>query len=173
MLRSLHPLRLRARCQILRRMGVVEFELERTNKAPVREVFARLSDIEGHNQWMPRKGSILRQTRQTSPGEPAFGTTFVDKTAFGSTPGEIVEFDPPHRLTYHWWDSSRSGKLKAEGWPGYSLETADDGTTRVRHHARMHTYGMYRPATPILRRIAMRERTATVDALKASFESSL
>jgi hypothetical protein len=37
----------------------------------------------------------------------------------------------------------------------------------------MHTYGMYRPATPILRRIAMRERTATVDALKASFESSL
>jgi uncharacterized protein YndB with AHSA1/START domain len=161
------------RCHILRRMGVIEFELERTIKAPVREVFARLSDIEGHNAWMPNKGSILRHTQQTSPGEPGLGTTFIDETAFGPTPGEIVEFDLPHTLTYHWWDRSRSGKLKAEGWPGYSLETADDGTTLMRHHARMHTYGLYRPATPILRRIAMRERTATVDALKASFESAV
>ena len=157
---------------ILWRMGVIEFELDRTINAPVHDVFARLSDIEGHNQWMPKKGSILRQTRQTSPGEPTLGTTFVDETAFGPSPGEIVEFEPPHALTYHWWDRSRSGKLKAEGWPGYLLQAADDGTTLVRHHAKMHTYGLYRPATPILRWIATRERTAIVDALKASFESS-
>lgn len=160
-----------ARCHILEHVGVIEFDLERTIPAPVGDVFARLSDIEGHNRWMPRKGSILRQTRQTSPGEPALGTTFLDQTALGSTPGEIVEFDPPHTLTYHWWDRSRSGKLKAEGWPGYSLQAVDDRTTLVRHHATMHTYGLYRPATPILRRIARRERTATVDALQASFES--
>ena len=153
-------------------MGVIEFELERTIRAPVRDVFARLSDIEGHNEWMPKKGSILRHTQQTSPGEPALGTTFIDETTFGPTPGEVVEFDAPHTLTYHWWDRSKSGKLKTEGWPGYSLKTADDGTTLLRHHARMHTYGIYRLATPILRRIAVRERTATVDALKASFESS-
>jgi uncharacterized protein YndB with AHSA1/START domain len=158
---------------ILRRMGVIEFEVERTIQAPVRDVFARLSDIEGHNHWMPSKGSILRETRQTSPGEPRLGTTFLDETAFGATPGEIVAFDPPHTLTYHWWDRSRSGKLNVEGWPAYSLETAEDGTTLVRHHARMHTYRMYRLATPILRRIARRERTATVDALKASFESAV
>ena len=76
-------------------MGVIEFELERTVPAPIHDVFARLSDIEGHNAWMPKKGSILRHTRQTSPGEPALGTTFVDETAFGATPGEIVEFDTP------------------------------------------------------------------------------
>jgi hypothetical protein len=35
----------------------------------------------------------------------------------------------------------------------------------------MHTYGLYRLATPLLRRIAVREHTATVDALKVSFES--
>ena len=152
-------------------MGIIEFELERRVKAPVRDVFARLSDIDGHNEWMPQKGSILRHTQQTSPGAAALGTTFIDQTSFGPTPGEIVEFHPPHTLTYHWWDSSKSGKVKAEGcWPSYSLESADDGTTLLRHHATMHTYRMYRLATPILRRIAMRERTATVDALKASFE---
>lgn len=121
---------------------------------------------------MPRKGSILRGTRQTSPGEPGLGTTFVDDTVFGPTPGEIVEFDAPHTLVYHWWDSSKSGKLKTEGWPGYSLESADDHTTLVRHHAKMHTYGRYRLATPLLRRLAVRERTTTLDALRASFEAA-
>jgi uncharacterized protein YndB with AHSA1/START domain len=151
-------------------MGVIEFDLVRTIRAPIEDVFARLADINGHNDWMPQKGSILRQTRQTSPGEPTLGTTFLDQTAYGSTPGEIVEFQAPRVLVYHWWDSSKSGKLKAEGWPGYSLESTDDTTTLVRHHAKMHTYRLYRLATPLFRRIAMKERTATVDALKASFE---
>jgi uncharacterized protein YndB with AHSA1/START domain len=150
--------------------GVIEFELERTIKAPIQDVFARLADINGHNAWMPKKGSILRHTQQTSPGEPNLGTTFLDETSYGPTPGEIVEFQAPHTLVYHWWDTSKSGKLKLEGWPGYSLETVDDDTTLVRHHARMHTYRIYRLVTPILRRIAVRERTATLDALKVSFE---
>lgn len=159
-------------CPIMRPMGVIEFEVERTVKAPIHDVFARLSDINGHNDWMPKKGSIFRRTQQTSAGEPGVGTTFLDDTALGPTPGEIVEFDAPHSLVYHWWDSSKAGRLKAEGWPGYSLETAADGTTLVRHHAKMHTYGMYRLATPIFARVALRERTATIDALKASFEAS-
>jgi uncharacterized protein YndB with AHSA1/START domain len=154
-------------------VGVIDFEIERRIKGSVGDVFARLSDIDGHNEWMPKKGSILRHTRQTSAGEPALGTTFIDKTVFGSTPGEIVAFDEPHQLTYHWWDSSRSGRVKTEGWPSYHLETAEANTTHLRHHATMHTYGLYRLATPILRRIAMRERTATVDALEASFETNV
>lgn len=151
-------------------VGVIEFELERTIEAPIEDVFARLADINGHNAWMPKKGSILRHTKQTSPGEPTLGTTFLDETAYGPTPGEIVEFHAPHTLVYHWWDSSRSGKYKAEGWPGYWLESADGNTTLLRHHAKMNTYRMYRLATPIFRRIVLKERTATVDALKASFE---
>ena len=118
----------------------------------------------------PTKGSIRRLTEQTSPGEPGLGTTFVDTTSFGLTPGEIAEFEPPHTLVYHWWDRSRSGRLHLEGWPAYSLEVSGDGTTLVRHHARVVTHGIYRPATPVLRRIAVRERTATMEALKASFE---
>lgn len=114
-------------------MGVIEFELERTIKAPIEDVFARLADINGHKEWMPKKGSILRHTHQTSPGEPTLRTRFLDETVYGPTPGEIVEFHAPHTLVYHWWDGSKSGKLKAEGWPGYSLESADDNTTLVRH----------------------------------------
>ena len=84
---------------------VIEFELERTVHAPIEQVFARLTDIDGHNEWMPRKGSILKHTEQTSPGEPSVGT-----------------------------------------------------------------YGVYKFGMPLWRRVAVRERTITVDALKASFE---
>ncbi|HSF27015.1 MAG TPA: hypothetical protein VLC50_05805, partial [Actinomycetes bacterium] len=129
----------------------------------------RLADIEGYNDWMPTKGSIRRHSQQTSPGESALGTSYVDQTRFGPTPGEIVEFQPPHRLVYHWWDRSKTGRLKTEGWPGYVLVAADGSTTLVRHHARMRTYGVYRLAGPVLRRIALRERTTTIDALGASF----
>jgi uncharacterized protein YndB with AHSA1/START domain len=153
-------------------VGVIEFEVVRHVRAPIEQVFARLADIDGHNDWMPKKGSILRHTQQTSPGEPTLGTTYLDDTSYGPTPGEVVEFDPPHRLVYHWWDKSRRGKVKLEGWPEYSLEVIDHNTTRVRHHATMHTYGLYRAAKPLLARLAMRERTATVDALAVSLDPS-
>jgi hypothetical protein len=40
----------------------------------------------------------------------------------------------------------------------------------VRHHAKPTVYGVYGLAAPIFRRFAVRERTVTIDALKASFE---
>ncbi len=52
-------------------MGSIEFELERTVKAPIHDVFARLSDINGHNEWMPKKGSIFRQVLGSVHGEVA------------------------------------------------------------------------------------------------------
>ncbi|CAN7241062.1 hypothetical protein [Knoellia sp. LjRoot47] len=150
-------------------MGVVEFELARIVHAPVADVFARLADIDGHNTWMPQRGSILHHTEKTSPGPPGLGTTYLDQQLFGWTPGEISEFDPPTLLVYHWWDKTRRGKVTVEGWPGYRLEAKGDHTTLVHHTARLVTYGAYRVATPVLHWIAVRERTATLDALETSF----
>lgn len=152
-------------------MAAIEFELERTIDAPIEHVFARLTDINGYNEWMPKTGSILTHTEQTSPGEPSVGTTFVDDTRYGRTPGEIVEYDPPSRVVFHWWDKGRNGRVKTEGWPGYALEAVDSHTTRVRHHAEMHAYGLYSLGMPLWRRVALRERSITVEALKASFEN--
>jgi uncharacterized protein YndB with AHSA1/START domain len=148
----------------------IELELERTIGAPIDQVFARLVDIDGYNDWMAGTGSMLRRTRQTSPGEPTVGTTFVDETSQGSMPGEIAEMDAPHTVVFHWWEKSKSGAPKFEGWPSYHLRPSGDGQTLVLHRATLVSYGVWRLGTPIWRRFAVKERTITVDALKASFE---
>ena len=151
-------------------MKPIDFELERTIRAPIGEVFARLVDIDGHNTWMAHTGSMLEHTRQTSPGEPTVGTTFVDETTQGSMPGEIAEMEAPHTIVFHWWEKSTSGRLKFEGWPSYHLQPAGDDLTRVRHRGRLVSYGVWRLGRPIWRRFAVKERTITLDALAASFE---
>jgi uncharacterized protein YndB with AHSA1/START domain len=153
-------------------MKPIEFELERTIRAPIEHVFARLVDIEGHNDWMANTGSMLKHTRQTSAGPPAVGTTFVDETSQGAMPGEIAEMEAPHTIVYHGWEKSKSGKLKFEGWPSYHLQPAGDGETMVRHRAKLVSYGVWRLGTPIWRRLAVKERTITLDALKGSFEQN-
>jgi uncharacterized protein YndB with AHSA1/START domain len=157
---------------MLARVKPIEFEIERMIRAPIDQVFARLVDIEGHNDWMADSGSMLKHTRQTSPGEPGVGTTFVDETTQGTMPGEIVEMERPHTVVFHWWEKSKSGNLKFEGWPSYRLDRASDSQTRVRHRGRLVSYGLWRLGTPVWRRFAVKERTITVDALKASFEQS-
>lgn len=151
-------------------MTDAELELTRTIRAPIEQVFARLADMEGHNQWMPKKGSMRRHTRQTSSGPAGLGTTYEDRTTVGLIPGEIVEFAPPRRILHHWWDSTKSGRIKMEGWPGYILESTGDNETLVRHNAKLRAHGIYSLAIPILKRLASRERAATLEALKKSFE---
>jgi hypothetical protein len=84
-------------------------------------------------------------------------------------PGEILELEPPHTVVFHWWERSKAGKLKFEGWPSYRLQPAGDTRTLVRHRATLVSYGLWRLGTPIWRRFAVRERTITIDALQASF----
>jgi len=151
-------------------MKPIEFELERTMRAPIDQVFARLVDIEGHNDWMAHTGTMLKRTRQTSPGELAVGTTYLDETATGPIPGEIAEMETPHKIVYHWWQKSKSGNLKFEGWPSYHLQPSGESETLVQHRNRLVAYGVWRLGAPILRRFAVKERTTTLDALKASFE---
>ena len=86
------------------------------------------------------------------------------------TTGEITDLEPPHSIVFHWWETDRAGRLKFEGWPGYRLESVGDDETRVRHHARLLAYGVWALGRPIWRRFAVKERTITIDGLKASFE---
>ena len=150
-------------------MGDAVLHLERVIRAPIEAVFDKLADIESINEWQPHRGSIRRGSRKTSAGPVGLGTTYEDSTLFGKAPGEVSTFDRPTELVYHWWQHAPWGAKLAEGWPAYTLEAVNEEETLVRHHARLKTYGIYAPATPVMKRIAVRERTAVLDALEASF----
>ena len=150
-------------------MGEAEVDLERRVTAPISAVFERLADIEGINDWQPHTGSIRRRSVQTSPGPVGLGTTYEDSTLFGRASGEVSAFERPRELEYHWQQKAPWGAVLAEGWPGYTLEPVGEDETLVRHRTRLRTYGVYGPGTPILKRIALRERRAVLDALAASF----
>jgi uncharacterized protein YndB with AHSA1/START domain len=153
-------------------MTAIEFEVVRTVRAPVEQVYARLIDIDRNDDWLVGTKSMLKHTRQTSPGEPTVGTTYIDETSQGQMPGEIAELDPPTKVVFHWWEKSKKGKVTFEGWPSYFLQPAGEDGTLVRHHARLEVHGVYRAARPLFRWLAVRERTITLEALKASFERS-
>ena len=150
-------------------MKSIEFELERTIQAPIDQVFARLVDIEGHNEWMPKKGSMLKRTRQTSPGEPRVGTTYVDETSQGALPGEIVD---SRRRTRSSSTGGRSRGRQAQVRRLARLLPAGVGRQRDSRPPprQAERYGVYGLAAPIFKRFAVRERTVTIDALKTSLE---
>jgi hypothetical protein len=81
--------------------------------------------------------------------------------------------EAPHTVVYHRWEKSKTGKLGVEGWSSYHLEPAADNETRVRHRGKLVSCSVWLLGAPILRRLAAKERTITVDALKASFENAL
>lgn len=152
-------------------MGTTNWEIVRTVSAPIEEVFARLSDIEGHNEWMPQDGSSIRsRSEKTSPGETGLGTTYVDYTKFGATPGEIAVFEPPTRLVYHWQDSTRAGRVSMEGWLDYTLEAQGDRATVVRHSVRLAAHRFYNVVLPVFSVVAKRERKVVLLGLARSFE---
>lgn len=138
-------------------------------RQPVEEVFARLVDIDRYPEWRAGGGGIFLTCSQDSPGPVGEGTRYTDRTRLGTVGGEVVEFDRPRRVVFH-YTSRLLGRTTIEGWPGYTLETDGAGGTRLHHHAEARTYGPLRLLEPLIQRVADRERRATVQALKKSFE---
>ena len=154
-------------------MGEAELHLERMVKAPIDAVFDRLADIESINEWQPHKGSIRRGSRKTSPGPVGPGTTYEDSTLFGKAPGEVETFEQPTRLVYHWRQKAPWGSMLAEGWPGYTLEAVGARRdARAPRRAAQDVRNLW-SRDPVMKRIALRERTAVLDALEASFTRGL
>ena len=104
-----------------------------------------------------------KHTRQTSPGKPAVGTTYVDETSQGAIPGKMVELEVPREIVYHWWEKSKAASSGARVGRATPCGRPAKNETLVRHHAKLNMYGVYQLAAPVFRRIAVRERSVTVD----------
>ena len=151
-------------------MGEAELHLERMIKAPIDAVFDKLADIESINEWQPHKGSIRRGSRKTSPGPVGAGHDVRGLDALRQGAGRGGDLRAAARGSSTTGGRRRRGaRCSPRAGPATRSRRWVEGETLVRHHARLRTYGIYGPATPVMKRIALRERTAVLDALEASF----
>ncbi|MFW5951028.1 MAG: SRPBCC family protein [Gemmatimonadota bacterium] len=148
---------------------MIRVEIEDTIARPIDQVFDRLVDIEGYNQWLPRRGLFV-SCRQDTDGPVAVGTVYHDTTRFGTVRGEVRELDPPLRVTFR-YTVRLLGRTVMEGWPAYTLAPAGSHATRLRHVAEARLFGPARLLRPLIRRLARNERRRTVAALKTSLEA--
>lgn len=117
-----------------RQTGPQSLEFERIFDAPIEKVWQFLVDPEKRKLWFcggstdDRVGGEIvfefdhRRLAESSPPEKYAS----EETA--THRGEILEYDPPKRLAFTWFESAGGGSSKVE----ISLSAIDDASTRLR-----------------------------------------
>ena len=146
----------------------VRYESRTTIDRPVRDVFARLADLDGYGTWMHRTG-LFRRSGQISHGPRSPGTAYFDATRMGTFRGQITGYQPPFQIgfreTLRWF-----GSELMEARPEYRLE-ADGDRTIIHHIAEGELFGVMRLMKPVAALLARSERTRTVESLRRSLEA--
>ena len=146
---------------------MLRIELVTVIARPIDDVFSRLTELSEYSRWMPKLGVFIN-TRQTSEGPVALGTTYDDKGWMGTFVGEVVEFHAPTRVafkeTLKWL-----GVTVMEARPEYELVSTPTGT-EVHHTADGRLFGIFNVMEPAVAWMARGERGRTVHALKDSLE---
>lgn len=149
---------------------MIELEVETDIAQPVDDVFARLTDIDHYQDWLP-KSLVFRGGGVATPiGEVTHGTEFIDVTPLGRLSGIVTVFEPPTHIAFE-QTLRRLGKTVFVSRPSHEL-FATEGGTHLRHHGEAEVFGILAPAEPLIRFLAVRERTRVVDALARSFQSA-
>jgi uncharacterized protein YndB with AHSA1/START domain len=147
---------------------MIRIEIDTTINRPVEEVFEYLIDISAYSKWLLKKGTFVRSW-QTSEGPAGLGTTFLDKSKMGTSPGEITEFQRPTNVAFH-ERLYKLGKLVMEAQFGYVLESTGSGT-KVHVESEVELYGMFKLMQPMVAIMGRWERNRVINALKKYLES--
>ena len=78
---------------------MIELRWECDIRASAERVFALLVDLRDYGRWLPRS-SAYKGTTTISDGPIAAGTTYVERSPFGTRRGTITECVAPTRLDF-------------------------------------------------------------------------
>lgn len=134
-----------------------------TIDGPIDEVFAYLSDVERHPDWV---GTVIT-TKKTSDGPMGLGATFLEE---GKVLGkraeitwEITAYEPPHTIQQRMQLGQAHAVLTA------TLE-ASNGGTKVTILQEGDTGGLFKLADPIVGRLLNKQLATDLETLKALIE---
>jgi uncharacterized protein YndB with AHSA1/START domain len=147
---------------------IVEIPLQAEVHCSARGIFEVIADLQGQNRWLA-PSTAFRGTVDVSDNPVRLGSTYREPTPQGVRHGEVTEFEPPRRITFHQPMSLRPfGRIDIV--QRYTLEPLGQ-TTLVRREAVVGIPAYLRPAARIILNTTARESERTLTALKAYCES--
>jgi uncharacterized protein YndB with AHSA1/START domain len=145
---------------------MIELAFERTIPASPADVFARLADLGGYENWLSDDSRSSGCTL-TSAGAIGRGSTYLDKTKMGAMVGQITEHEPPALLEFR-QRLTRFGIPVFEATQTNELSGCDDGTL-LRHRFKATMFGPFRLTERAAVKQTIAERERVLGALHRSF----
>jgi uncharacterized protein YndB with AHSA1/START domain len=146
---------------------MTELQFQTEVRCSPERIFELVTDLEGQWRWLPHS-SAFQGTEEISENPAVLGTTYREPGRLGVRLGEVTEYDPPTRVTFHQPMKLRLGG-SIEITMRYVLE-ADGGTTNVCRRLSLGLPPVMRPFTPLMMRVFRIENERTLAALKAHAE---
>jgi uncharacterized protein YndB with AHSA1/START domain len=144
---------------------MIELTCEADIRCPASPVFDAITDFGGQDRWLSRSSSY-RGTVLDHPGPVGLGTTYREPGPFGVRHGEVTEFDPPAKVTFHQPMTMRLRAGTIDVTVRYTL-TQGAGSTHVRRLVTLGIPWRLRLIQPVLIRAFRAESERTLRALKA------
>ena len=137
---------------------------------PAETVFALLADLEHYDRWLPGSKAFGAIT-QISPLPVGLGTTYIDAGPSGTRHGEVTEYDPPTRISFHQPMQVKRGLLSGtiDIHLRNTLEQVEQ-MTRVNRDLTLGMQGLLKAAQPFVIAAFREENERMLLALKRYVE---
>src|SRR5215469_16523276 len=133
-------------------------------------VFALLADLAHYDRWLPGSKSFGAITH-IAPLPVGLGTTYIDAGPSGTRHGEVTEYDPPTRISFHQPMHVKQGRLfgTIDIYLRHTLEPMEQ-MTRLNRDLTLGIQGLLKLAQPFVLAAFRQENKRMLLALKRYVE---
>ena len=147
---------------------IVEIPLQAEVRCPAEQIFDVIADLAGQHRWLAQS-TAFRGTVDVSDNPVRLGSTYREPSPQGVRHGEVTEFDPPVRITFHQPMELRPfGRIDIV--QRCTLEPRGDSAL-VRRVATLGIPAYLRPLARYIASTTARESERTLTALKTYCET--
>lgn len=151
-------------------MFALHFEFTAQITGAADDIFDLVADMPNYSRWLP-DSSAFSGTVNVTPYPVRLGTTYLDAGPI-EKPGEVTEFERPHRIGFHHVVQIRKPfTTDVDARVRYLFEPRNNGTLVTRElEMTMNLHGVLKLAAPALVWGFRRENARTLACLKTYVE---
>ena len=144
---------------------MIELPSEAEVDWPAERIFDLITDFDGYSRWLTPSQSY-HGTHEISSNPVKLGTTYREPGPFGVRDGEVTEFEPPTKITFHQPMTMRFGLGVIDVNVRYRL-TPSGGKTHVSRVCAIDLPWQLKLSEPVVVEQFRSESARTLEALRA------